>query len=490
LAKSMKRRPVVRMASPETELLRSIIFRRYPEHEWATFAKFGWRETKDALVLTLAGLDPPQNGDLNEHVGHIAINEAYTLREALAAEHHRLAVGIIHSHPQECPPIASSIDDDMDGYYAQYFPDFAARRPYVSLIAAIIDNKLALSGRVWWRGEWLRVERFCVECTQVQAWVGTRHQAAQLAARQRTARLNAAFGLEAAVRLRGATVAIIGAGGTGSAAIEVLARAGVGRLIVVDPDQLTESNLERVHGSSQTHTSRRWTKVALAREHVHAIDPTCEVVGLVGSLPQDEVIDAVVTADVLLGCTDQQHSRLAISDLAVRFLVPAIDCGVALEGTDGKVSGQIVQLVRCLSADPCVLCRGMINAQRLGQELMSLEERRQRSAAAQDALARGENPDPYWAGVPQLNTVGYLTTVAGALAAGYAVGWLTGRFDPPFSRLQMNLTAPFLDVTDDQTQARSYCACRRVRGWADQGKVDCFVTAPTHWPPVQRLRRK
>jgi hypothetical protein len=204
-------------------------------------------------------------------------------------------------------------------------------------------------------------------------------------------------------------------------------------------------------------------------------------------LPQDAVIDAVITADVVLGCTDQQHSRLAISDLAVRFLVPAIDCGVALEGADGKVSGQIVQLVRCLAADPCVLCRGMISPQRVGEELMSLEERKQRTTAAQDAIARGEDPDPYWHGAPQLNTVGYLTTAAGALAAGYAIGWLTGRFDPPFSRLQMNLTAPFLDVTDDPIQARSYCACRRIRGWADQGSAERFVTAPTHWTPVENV---
>ena len=480
------RRVIVRLASPEIELLRSVLFRRYPAYEWATFARFGWRESNDALVLTMAGIDPPQSGDLNEHVGHVAIDEAYTLREALAAEHHPFAVSVIHSHPQECAPIPSSIDDDMDGYYAQYFPSFAPGRPYVSLIAAMINGELSLSGRVWWRDEWLRVETFCVECTPVHTWVGE-HCLTAPGERERTARLSAAFGEQAAARLRRATVAIIGAGGTGSAAIEALARAGVGRLIIVDPDELTESNLERVHGSVPQHAAKRWAKVAVACEHVHAIDPTCEVVALVGSLPQEEVIDAVVTADVLLGCTDQQHSRLAISDLAVRYLIPAIDCGVALEGADGNVSGQIVQLVRCLAADPCVLCRHMINPQRVTEELLSPEERERRQAAAEEALTRGENPDPYWHGLPQLNTVGYLTTIAGALAAGYAIGWITGRFLPPFSRLQMNIVAPLFDVTDDAVDARSFCACRRVRGWANQGAADALISAPAHWPPVKRL---
>ena len=484
----MKNRSVIiRMADPETELLRSIIFRRYPTHEWAAFARFGWRETPEALVLTLAGVVPPQAGDLNEEVGHVAIDEAYTLRVALAAEHHTLAVGIIHSHPEDCAPIASPTDDDMDRYYARYFPDFAPGRPYVSLIAAIINGELALSGRVWWRGAWLLVEQFCVECTQVQTWFGKHFRPLDTVGRERTARLSAAFGQEAAGLLRRSTVAIIGAGGTGSAAIEVLARAGVGRLIVVDPDSLTQSNLERVHGSTPSDAVRKRTKVALACEHIKAIDETCEVVGLVGSLPQEEVIDAVVTADVLLGCTDQQHSRLAISDLAVRYLLPAIDCGVALEGADGNVTGQIIQLVRYLAADPCVVCRDMTTPQRVAEELVSADERERRQAASQEALLRGENPNPYWHGAPQLNTVGYLTTAAGALAAGYAIGWLTGRFNPPFSRLQMNLVGPFLDVTDDPTVARLHCACRRARGMADQGTADVYVSAPTHWPPVRKL---
>jgi hypothetical protein len=41
-----------------------------------------------------------------------------------------------------------------------------------------------------------------------------------------------------------------------------------------------------------------------------------------------------------------------------------------------------------------------------------------------------------------------LTTAAGALAAGYAIGWLTDRFPPPFSTLQMNLVTSYLDVID------------------------------------------
>ena len=478
---------IVRMASPEFDELCTLVFRRYPDLEWASFARFGWRETPQGLVLTLARLDAPSPGDLDELVGHVKIAEPYTLRMALAAENHPLAVGIIHSHPEGCHPHPSTIDDDMDGYYGSYFEDFAPRRPYVSLIFSRIDNELALSGRVRWKGEWLQVGRFAIERTPTRTWVGGRRPIDEEKARERTARLNAAFGAQAASRLRRSTVAVIGAGGTGSAAIEILARAGVGNIVIVDPDHLDESNLERVHGSIPDHAVRRESKASVARAHVMSIDPTCRVEAYVGALPQREILDAVVTADVALGCTDQQHSRLALSDIALRYLVPSIDSGVMLEGQGGKVTGQILQIVRFLAADPCALCRNLLIPARLAQELMSDKEREQRRVAAAEAREKGDDPHPYWHDEVQLNTVGYLTTTAGAMAAGYVIGWLTGRFDPPFDRLQLNLAGKFLDVTDSDDIPRRDCICRRVRGWADQATADALITPPPHWPLPQAL---
>ena len=477
----------VRLASPEFDELKAIVFRRYPRYEWATFARFGWRETPTGLVLTLAGNDTPQPGELNEAVGHVAIQEPYTLRVALGAEKHRLAVGVVHSHPREGIPQPSRVDDDMDRYYADYFQGFAPNRPYVSMILSEVENELAPSGRVFFKGRWLPVDRFVIERHPLRTWVGGARPSPAASTRERTQRLAAAFGDEAAGHLRRSTVAVIGAGGTGSAAIEVLARAGVGHLIVVDPDHLDESNLERVHGSTPADAKDAAPKALIAKRHVKSIDPTSDVRAFVGAIPQSAVVDAIVEADVLLGCTDQQHSRLALSDLAFRYLVPALDCGVMLEGQSGRVTGQIAQIVRFLAADPCALCREMVNPQQLQAELMSEGERRQRRDAAARALLAGRDPNPYWHEQRQLNTVGYQTTAVGALVAGFAIGWLTGRFDPPFERVQANLVAPFLDVTDVHTEANPACACRRARGHADQGAADALITAPSHWPEVRVL---
>ncbi|MGH7514139.1 MAG: hypothetical protein ACREOQ_14590 [Gemmatimonadales bacterium] len=116
---------------------------------------------------------------------------------------------------------------------------------------------------------------------------------------------------------------------------------------------------------------------------------------------------------------------------------------------------------------------------------MSEPVRARRRAAAARPREQGLPAGGYWQDIPQLNTVGYLTTAAGALAAGYVVGWLTGRFDPPFARVQLNLAAPLFDVVEVEQDARPDCLCRRSRGTADQGTADAFITPPGHWQPAR-----
>lgn len=477
----MSDRVLIRLANPELDRLLAAAFARYPRRESGLLVRFGWRQTASDLVLTLANIEAPGDGDLDLSRPNVAFTEPYLVRTALLAERDPLAVGVVHSHPAERVPRPSYIDDDMDSYLSTYFEGFAPGRPYVSLIVSRVADQVLMSARVKVDGRWLNASRFLTAEHSITTWRRTFARKSSLPT-ERVARLRGAFGDEAVERLRDSTVAIVGAGGTGSAVIEVLARAGVGRIIVIDPDRLEQSNLERVHGSWPAHATSSDFKVDVAREHVFAIDPDIEVVACIGRIPQSEVVDLLVTADIAIGCTDRQHSRLALSDIATRYLLPAIDCGVLLEGDEGHVTGQIMQLVRFLPSDPCALCRKMVDLVRVAQEMMSDQERQARQAAAAEAARAGIDGGQYWSREPQLNTVGYLTTAAGSLAAGQAIGWLTGRFGPRLSRLQMNLSEPFFDVTEPTDEPRPSCACRRSRGWADQGGADALIWPATHWP--------
>jgi molybdopterin/thiamine biosynthesis adenylyltransferase len=461
------------------------LFSRYPSSEWATWLEYGWRTSPDSLVLAARYCDLPQSGELDDTVPHVAFQEPYSLRIALQAEQHPFAVGVAHSHPAECLPIASSIDDDMDSYYSQYLSGFTGNRPYPSLIFSKINGDVIGSGRVWWGGRWQPVTRMVVEGRAVATWVAGNPPKEKQILEKRVTRLSSAMGRRAAQRLRDARIGVVGAGGTGAPAIEILARAGVGHITVIDPDAVEHSNLERVHGAYESDVVHHRSKVEVARNHVRGIDPEISFTGLVGRIPQPQVIDELAKCDVILGCTDQQHSRLALNEMGLRYCVPVIDMGVTLEGANGKVSAQILQLLLLNAGGACVVCRGMVDWKRIGQELMSPDEQQQRREAAVEAQQRGEDPHGYWRDVPQLNTVGYLTSAAASLGAGCAIGLATDAFSLGFERAQWTYFATPIEALAWHEPRKPDCFCGRIEGIGAQRPEEHMVNCPLHWEAVR-----
>src|SRR3546814_2690307 len=98
---------------------------------------------------------------------------------------------------------------------------------------------------------------------------------------------------------------------------------------------------------------------------------------------------------------------MAVADIASRYLVPAIDCGGLIEGADGVVTCQLVQIVRFLAADPCPVCRGMISPLRVEQELLPTGARLDAATQVAKAAAAGVRHDPILSAIPQIDTVGY-----------------------------------------------------------------------------------
>ncbi len=86
------------------------------------------------------------------------------------------------------------------------------------------------------------------------------------------------IGPEGLEKLKNTSVAILGVGGVGSFAVEALARCGIGKLVLVDKDDVDITNINRqIHAN--LHTVGR-SKVELMRERIAAINPECEVVAL------------------------------------------------------------------------------------------------------------------------------------------------------------------------------------------------------------------
>ncbi len=482
---------ILRIRKSDRDKLEKHLFQRYPHREWGTFLRFGFRRTSWGLALSY--IDPmlPELGDLDRQSDVTVFRDKYSLRAMRVAERSEVAVGVAHSHPVGFGTTASRLDDDMDSYFARELTAYSGGFPYVSLIFQRSDETgFTFSGRVYDRGDWLPVtilltigetveKEFAENLAHVDDPVyddlGTEQST--------TARLDELLGLPAARRLRNAVVGIVGCSGTGSPAVEVLARANVGGLVLVDPQRLAPSNVERVHGSVFDDINREPLpyKVEIQQRHIAAINPRARVTSLVGNVLHENVLDELLRCDIVMGCTDSVHGRVFLSDVAKHYLLPSIDVGVDMNGRHGKLSNQTADFTHYSPDLPCAFCNGLVNTAAMSIELMTDEERRSRRAAAQEALERGDNPDHYWRGERQLHTVGYLTSAVGSIAAGYVEGMLTGEFTMPHTAFQFDIGQPHFAVVPT-LPLNADCSCHEHIGWADQARSFRNVARPRHWP--------
>jgi len=480
---------LVRICETDLVQLEKHLFQRYPHREWGTFFRFGYRRTSWGIAVCFVDGLWPGPGDLDRQTALTTFHEDYSRRAFHESSNvDGLAIGVAHSHPVGCPVRPSALDDDMDGYFAEELASFSGGRPYCSLIFERSERGLSFSGRIYDRGRWLPVSSMVGVGETVNRW---RSQLMPLglnviesSEESPTARLQSLMGAPSELRFRDSTVGVVGNSGTGSPIVAVLARARVGNFAVVDPQRFAPSNLERMYGSEWKHLLLNVPpfKAELMRDMIHGINPDAKVVPLVGNILHPNVIDELLRCDFVLGCTDSVHGRVAIDELARHYLVPVIDVGVRMDGADGKLTEQLVNVAAYRPGLPCAFCRDNVDAYVMSYELMSEAERREKEEQAADAAARGIEADQYWRGRPrQLHTVGYLTTVAGALVAGYVEGALSGSFTMPHPEFQFDIGKPGFGFVVPPLEFNSPCGCQSHLGWADAASPYKNVAIPAHW---------
>ena len=149
-------------------------------------------------------------------------------------------------------------------------------------------------------------------------------------------------------KLRGAVVAVIGAGGIGSPAIQYLAAAGVGRLIVIDDDVVELSNLQRqtLFGDDDIGA----TKVESAARATALLNPGVIIDARQERIDTGNARDLIADADVVLDGTDNFATRLAVADAAFAARVPLVSAAV------GQFEGQLGLFRGWEAGKPCYRC--------------------------------------------------------------------------------------------------------------------------------------
>jgi hypothetical protein len=240
------------------------------------------------------------------------------------AARHDLGILKIHSHPGGYSQF-SSVDDESDtDLFDSVFGWTDSEFPHASAVM-LPDGRIF--GRAILRdGSFQPLDSILVPGDDIHFWTpecGGTVPAFAL----RHAQL---FGSGTTRRLREMAVAVVGCSGTGSPVIEQLARLGVGRLVLVDPDHVEEKNLNRILNARREDADLRRPKVEVMARAVAAMGFATEVEIIQGDLATPRAVKAVAECDVIFGCMDGVEGRHLLNRLAAYYLLPYFDVGVKL----------------------------------------------------------------------------------------------------------------------------------------------------------------
>ena len=387
-------------------------------------------ETAAVLLAQLIPIDP--NHAVLLATGLVPVpDEAYEIRtdqslqvtsdgymHALKTAGQERAVAIwVHSHPGDgAVPRPSRHDHLVNTQLADLFGDRTGTDQYGYLVVSHRADTLtftgALTGAVM--GPISRLSAVGDRWIFHPAY--DRSDAADLELFDRNIR---AFGHQMQTVIGSLTVAVVGAGGTGSAVAEQLVRLGVRNLILIDPDNLSESNTTRVYGSTPADVDR--AKVDVLGDHLERIADGVSTMRIRGSIVTEGAARTLRAADVVFGCTDDNAGRLRLSRLPYYYLVPVIDCGIQLHADDtGTISGIYGRVTTTYPGAACLLCRNRVDLQ--------LAEAETRSSQEQQRLQK-EGYAPALPGVEP--AVVAFTTLVAATAVGELLERLVGYGDTP-----------------------------------------------------------
>lgn len=182
-----------------------------------------------------------------------------------------------------------------------------------------------------------------------------------------------AFGVDGQRILQQLNVAVVGLGGTGSVLTQQLAHLGVGSFVLIDPDDLDTTNLNRVVGAVAADVSK--AKVDVAASFVARINPSALVQCARDNVVSRPCAELLRSVDCIFICTDSHVSRAFLSEFSHQYLVPAFDVGVAINAKDGKVDAITGRTQMIAPGLACLLCAHALDPRLIREELMTPEQR-------------------------------------------------------------------------------------------------------------------
>lgn len=205
------------------------------------------------------------------------------------------------------------------------------------------------------------------------------------------ARTEALLGEEAVSRLKKARVAVFGAGGVGSAAIEALARSGVGNIDIFDHDVISKSNLNRQLMTTTENIGEK--KAEAAAKRAKLINPDATVTAHeIFYLPDTADNVDLSIYDYIIDAVDTLTAKLLLVEKAKEYNIPIISS----MGTGNKLDITRLRVSDIKKTESCPLARRMrkeLKERGIGELLCVWSDEKPTSAKDTGEL-KGDRPAP------------------------------------------------------------------------------------------------
>ena len=179
------------------------------------------------------------------------------------------------------------------------------------------------------------------------------------------------FGAEGQEKIRGTRAAVIGVGGIGSHIVQQLAFLGVEDFLLVEPEELDETNRNRFIGSRHDDPVPGTPKLDIAERLVKSVQPAARLQRVSDTLVSDAGYDAVKAADVVFGCFDKEAPRLILTELCSAYSRNYIDVASdVIPGSPPEWGGRV-----CTSwnGNSCLICLDELDVDEAGRQLAGPE---------------------------------------------------------------------------------------------------------------------
>ena len=161
------------------------------------------------------------------------------------------------------------------------------------------------------------------------------------------------LGAEGQRRLAEARVAVVGLGALGSVQAELLARAGIGTLRLIDRDFVELSNLQRQTLYEESDAAEALPKAVAAARRLARVNSQIRIEPVVGDLSPATIDELLEDAGLILDATDNFETRYLINDFAVRGGIPWIyGAAVASYGVKLAIVPGFTACFRCVYPEP------------------------------------------------------------------------------------------------------------------------------------------